>query len=79
MGNVQVSVVVTFIARLIYFKETQLKANGKYHYLGDAGDLLDDGGNLRGGGDDILGGGGNRQTPTEWKSKSVTLPTYIQG
>ena len=43
MGNVQVSVVVTFIARLIYFEETQLKANGKYHYLGDAGDLLGDG------------------------------------
>ena len=43
MGNVQVSVVVTFIARLIYFEEAQLKANGKYHYLGDAGDLLGDG------------------------------------
>ena len=43
MGNVQVSVVVTFIARLIHFEEAQLKANGKYHYLGDAGDLLGDG------------------------------------
>ena len=42
MGNVQVSVVVTFIARLIHFEEAQLKANGKYHYLGDAGDLLGD-------------------------------------